>query len=122
MLGERIKFENNRVRMLRDYPNSIYFNAFDASIQAGGYNSFHEMRSFGIPTLFYPNMNTGMDDQLARCKSAEIEGWGLVLESRTASSVPQSIKELLSLKPQSLNLSQTNGAGELANSLLKYLR
>ena len=122
MLGERINFENNRVRMLRDYPNSIYFNAFDASIQAGGYNSFHEMRSFGIPTLFYPNMNTGMDDQLARCKSAEIEGWGLVLESRTASSVPKSIKELLSLKPQSLNLSLTNGAEELANSLLKYLR
>lgn len=122
MLGERIHFSNQRVRMLRDYPNSIYFNAFDASIQAGGYNSFHEMRSFGIPTLFYPNMSTGMDDQLARCKCAEEEGWGLVLESRTASSVSNSIKELLSLKPQTLNLSQSNGAEELANSLLKYLR
>ena len=47
--------------------NSIYFNGFDATVQAGGYNSFHETRTFGLPALFYPNMNTGMDDQLARC-------------------------------------------------------
>ena len=122
MLGERIHFSNQRVRMLRDYPNSIYFNAFDASIQAGGYNSFHEMRSFEIPTLFYPNMNTGMDDQLARCERAEEEGWGLVLESRTATTIKHSIKELLSLKPQPIKLNQPNGAEELASTLVKYLR
>jgi len=122
MLGERINFSNQRVRMLRDYPNSIYFNAFDASVQAGGYNSFHEMRSFEIPTLFYPNISTGMDDQLARCERAEKEGWGLVLESRTANTITHSIKELLSLKPKSLSLSQSNGAEELASALLKYLR
>ena len=52
----------------------MFFNAFDASIQAGGYNSYHEVRKFGIPTIFYPNMKTGMDDQLARCKQAEKEG------------------------------------------------
>ena len=56
MLGERIMFDHPRVTLLRDYPNSIYFNAFSASVQAGGYNSFHEMRTFGLPTLFYPNI------------------------------------------------------------------
>ena len=52
MLGERVKISNKRVTILRDYPNSLYFNAFDYSIQAGGYNSFHEMRSMKLPTLF----------------------------------------------------------------------
>ena len=122
MLGDRINFSNPRVRMLRDYPNSIYFLAFDASIQAGGYNSFHEMRSFEIPTLFYPNMNTGMDDQLARCQWAEKEGWGLVLKSRTAPTITHSIKDLLSLKPKKLGLILPNGADELASTLLKYMR
>ena len=66
MLGKRVKISNKRVTILRDYPNSLYYNAFDFSVQAGGYNSFHEMRNLGLPTLFYPNMNTGMDDQ-TRC-------------------------------------------------------
>ena len=58
MLGERLNFAHKRVHLLRDYPNSMYYNAIDFAIQAGGYNSFHEMRNLGIPTLFYPNMNT----------------------------------------------------------------
>ena len=78
MLGERLEVDLERVHLVRDYPNALYLKAFDASVQAGGYNSFHEMRSVGLPTLFLPNMNTGMDDQLARCKVAEEEGWGRV--------------------------------------------
>ena len=78
MLGERMSFTHERLRLIRDYPNSMYFRAFDASVQAGGYNSFQEMRMFGIPTLFIPNTETGMDDQVKRCRRAEEEGWGLV--------------------------------------------
>ena len=94
MLGERLNFIHKRIHLLRDYPNSMYYNGFDFAIQAGGYNSFHEMRSIGIPTLFYPNMNTGMDDQYARCKVAEDEKWGLVLEKRTPKSIRSAIRKL----------------------------
>ena len=117
MLGDRISFTHPRIRLLRDYPNSIYFNAFDASIQAGGYNSFHEMRTFGIPTLFYPNMSTGMDDQLARCKVAEAEGWGIVLESRTPKNIKSSFDKLLTLDAQRSKEAK-NGADDLAALLL----
>ena len=34
------------------------------SVQAGGYNSYHEMKIMSMPTIFIPNQNTGMDDQL----------------------------------------------------------
>ena len=97
MLGERLDFDQERVHLLRDYPNSMYFNAFDFAVQAGGYNSFHEMRNMGIPTLFYPNMNTGMDDQLARCKVAEDEKWGIVLEKRTKAEIVCGVGDLLNL-------------------------
>lgn len=96
MLGERIELSMDRVVLLRDYPNSMYFRAFDATVQAGGYNSFHETRRFGLPALFYPNMNTGMDDQLARCKVAEDEGWGTVVVNRNTSSISEGIAHLLS--------------------------
>ena len=78
MLGERLQFTHERLRIIRDYPNAMYAHAFDASVQAGGYNSFQEMRRFGIPTLFIPNTQTGMDDQVARCKVSEEEGWGVI--------------------------------------------
>lgn len=99
LLGQRIDFQHERVRLLRDYPNSIYFNGVDYSVQAGGYNSFHEMRVFRIPTIFFPNMKTGMDDQLARCKVAVNEGWGVVVETRTKKNILSSITTVQSLKP-----------------------
>ena len=46
MLGERLSVNLDRVVLLLDYPTPVYFNAFDASVQAGGYNSYHEMRKF----------------------------------------------------------------------------
>ena len=122
MLGERIFFQHPRVQLLRDYPNSMYYRAFDASIQAGGYNSFHEMRTFGLPTLFYPNMNTGMDDQLARCSIAQAEGWGLVLENRTEASIAGSVENLLGLQVPRERPQFTNGADELATLLLGKIR
>ena len=116
MLGERLPVELEGVYLLRDYPNSMFFNAFDASIQAGGYNSYHEVRKFGLPTIFYPNMNTGMDDQLARCKQAEIEGWGIVVESRNEQTIPAAVTRLLKLERRRA-ISQDDGAFELYHAI-----
>ena len=81
MLGRRLDVSHERLRIIRDFPNALYAKAFDASVQAGGYNSYQEMRTFGIPTLFIPNHQTGMDDQMKRCMNAEHEGWGLVYDT-----------------------------------------
>ena len=48
MIGNRIDISLPRVTIIRDYPNSMYFPAFDATVQAGGYNSFHEIRKYGL--------------------------------------------------------------------------
>ena len=95
MIGERLNISLDRVHIIRDYPNSMYFHAFDAFVQAGGYNSYHEVRNFGLPTLFFPNMNTGMDDQLARCNVAVEEGWGSVLVHRDKNNIDGSVNELI---------------------------
>ena len=100
MLGERMAFTHERLRIIRDYPNALYAHGFDASVQAGGYNSYQEMRMFGIPTLFIPNIDTGMDDQVVRCRVAEKEGWGLVFvagEDDLGDSINQVLN--LSAKP-----------------------
>ncbi len=117
LIGERINFELPRVQILRDYPNSMYFRGFDATVQAGGYNSFHETRTFGLPALFYPNMNTGMDDQLARCKVAEEEGWGIVLKTRNSKSIQEAVPQLLTTLSKIAPPPIESGAWPLAKSL-----
>jgi UDP-N-acetylglucosamine--N-acetylmuramyl-(pentapeptide) pyrophosphoryl-undecaprenol N-acetylglucosamine transferase len=98
LLGQRQEISSPNVRVLRDYPNALYFEAFDFAVQAGGYNSFHEMRTSGIPTVFYPNLETGMDDQLARCNVAVEEGWGVVVRRRNESSIQSAIRSCLEIK------------------------
>ena len=121
MIGDRIDIEMPNLHIIRDYPNSQYFNGFDAVIQAGGYNSFHETRAFGLPALFYPNMETGMDDQLARCKVAEEEGWGHVVKERTQKSIQEGIEMLLSESISREDPHIANGAYTICEKLLEKL-
>lgn len=118
MIGERIDVDLDGVRIIRDYPNSVYFDAFDATIQAGGYNSFHETRLAGLPVLFYPNMYTGMDDQLARCMVAESEGWGKVLKIRERDSIIEAVNDLLDRVGSVEAPEEESGAWPLARMLL----
>ncbi|MDE0954295.1 MAG: hypothetical protein OR994_06440, partial [Candidatus Poseidoniales archaeon] len=119
MLGDRLDVDLERVHVLRDYPNSIYLNGFDFSIQAGGYNSFHEMRIMAIPTLFLPNLNTGMDDQVTRCENAVSEGWGLVNLNRSREGIKQDIASLLSMNSEGLyQYIGENGADVISSHLL----
>ena len=60
MIGKRINITGERVRIIRDYPNSRFFKAFDFAIMAAGYNSFHEAIQFSLPTIFYPNMDSNL--------------------------------------------------------------
>jgi predicted glycosyltransferase len=119
MLGDRFNIDLERVHLLRDYPNTLFAKAFDASVQAGGYNSFHEMRRLGLPTLFIPNLNTGMDDQKARCEVSEIEGWGSVLSKVSKTSVEAAIVNLMSkIDGENQPIILENGAVTLVNHLL----
>ena len=121
MIGNRLDISLPRVHIIRDYPNSMYFRAFDATVQAGGYNSFHEVHHVGIPALFYPNMETGMDDQLARCKVAETEGWGIVLEVRSKKSISKAVDKLISKIDSIEESSVESGAHSLARQLAIHL-
>jgi len=79
LIGKRLDMALENGIMLRDYPNSRYFNAFDLAVSAAGYNSFHELMYFGVPTIFIPNEQMVTDDQLSRAKRAENAGAAIVV-------------------------------------------
>jgi UDP:flavonoid glycosyltransferase YjiC (YdhE family) len=67
-------------KVVKIYPVSRYLRAFDLTVSAAGYNSFHEQIGFGIPTVFLPNTSTRLDDQVGRARFAAATGVALVVE------------------------------------------
>ncbi len=67
------------VTLLRNFPNSHYLRAFDFVVSAAGYNTFHELIGYGLPTIFVPNEKVETDDQLGRSRYAEEQGLGLCM-------------------------------------------
>ena len=105
---------------LSSYPLGRYFKAFDFSISAAGYNSFHELLLTGTPTIFVPNENMKMDEQLSRAKFAEQNGLGLCLRASEVFNVTSHLELMLDpdfreeVRSQCNLLSRTNGALEAA--------
>ena len=67
---------------------------------------------------FYPNQETGMDDQSARCDVAVSEGWGITIANRDRDSIIEGCNSLLSYNYNHDNDRKSSGAIELATELL----
>ena len=83
------------VHLVRHFPLSRHFAAFDVAVSAAGYNSFHESLRLGLPTLFVPNRDTSLDDQEARAGYAADRGWALSTATLTDGSADALVGELL---------------------------
>tara|TARA_B100000579_G_C22697476_1_gene788132 strand:- start:134 stop:970 length:837 start_codon:yes stop_codon:yes gene_type:complete len=127
MLGKRISAEFERVRILRDYPNSRYFRDFDFAIMAGGYNSFHEVIEAEIPTICFPNMKTSRDDQYARAIIAQEAGCMVVIKERQMNSIQAAIDRIVEAEVRELmknnfkSIKRENGAIQIATWMLSQL-
>ncbi|QDO90154.1 UDP-N-acetylglucosamine--LPS N-acetylglucosamine transferase [Ornithinimicrobium ciconiae] len=95
------------IHLVRDYPLSQRYAAFDVVISASGYNSFHELLRMGVPTLFVPNTSTSLDDQEARARFAAEQGWAHLQPQLSVITATPLLEDLL-----------TNGRGmaELATA------
>lgn len=111
------------VRVVRVYPLAPLFRAFDASIAASGYNSFHELLRFGVPTLFVPNREAVVDDQGARAEWARDTGAGLMAEADDPEALATQVDALLDPDVRAAisavvdTLDDGNGATEAAEIL-----
>lgn len=78
-IGSEIDAPEGIVRLRSTFPMSKYFAAFDFAVAACGYNAFHELIAFGVPSLFVP-MPRNTDDQFARARWAAEEGAGRAVD------------------------------------------
>lgn len=111
------------VHLVRHFPLSEHFAAFDLAVCAAGYNSFHEALRLGVPTLFVPNRHTSLDDQVARARYAAERGWALTAATLTGGRALPLVEELLGRGPELADRARAedpgNGAGEAAAEILR---
>ena len=67
------------------FPFAKWVTAFDFAISTAGYNSFHELTHYAIPTVFVPNENPLMDRQDLRAKWASRNCVAKILRSTSSS-------------------------------------
>jgi UDP-N-acetylglucosamine:LPS N-acetylglucosamine transferase len=105
----------------------MFFHDFDFSVQAGGYNSFHEVIASSLPSICYPNLETGRDDQLARSLVAHEAGCMIVLKDRDKKLIRAAIDRIADprvrelMKENSKILHRPNGASQIAEWILQSL-
>ncbi|WP_026876274.1 glycosyltransferase [Jiangella gansuensis] len=109
------------VHVVREFPLSRRYHAFDLAVSATGYNSFHELLRFGLPTLFVPNHSTALDDQEARAHYAAQQGWAHSLDVVTVDQAKPLLADLLDRGEQMVkrvaDADPGNGAAEAARVL-----
>jgi UDP:flavonoid glycosyltransferase YjiC (YdhE family) len=116
------------VSYLRGYPLSQYFKAFDFSISAAGYNTFHEIMNFDLPTIFIPNRHPSMDDQAGRSTLAQARQAAFEVDESDLADLPDLIGLLMDGKARSFlasnsaSLHQANGAADAARLLTQLHR
>ena len=110
------------VKRLSTYPLGRYLRAFDFAISAAGYNSYHELIGFGIPTIFVPSEKQ-LDDQHGRARYAEDVGVALSLDPFTESGLEECLEVMLdpdrrrSMTDRCRELFPGNGAAEAAGAI-----
>ena len=125
LIGNRLDIGQDRLRLLRDYPNSRWFGEIDFSIIAGGYNSYHEMVEFCVPSLVIPNMNTGRDDQVKRIQASVDIGAMVMLKNPKKFMLEGAIDRIMEPEVRKImaekleSLRKPNGAIEAANWIIQ---
>lgn len=116
------------VREISEYPLARVARAFDFTVSASGYNTYHEWVQLALPTLWLPNMSTSTDDQSARARYAEHVGAGLCLVEPDDESIRQAIITLandgnrLQMQRVMADTSFVNGSAEFAELLEEIVR
>ncbi len=108
------------------FPMSRYYKAFDIAVSAAGYNAFHELLAFGVPSLFVP-MERNTDDQRARSTWAAAEGVALAVDGAADEHLEERLRQLADpgvdrqLKSRMAEAATGNGAARAAAMVVRMV-
>lgn len=118
----------SNVSRISTFPVARYLNAFDATISAVGYNSFHEAAAAGLPAIYIPNENPAQDNQLARAAFAARRGAAMLVRHNRPEQLIAALEHILiaenraAMSIAARNISAGNGAVEAADIIGELMK
>lgn len=101
------------------FPLSAYLLAFDAAVAEAGYNTFHDLMNFGIPTIFIPHEHEMSDRQQERSEWAQEHGLALSISARNPDKLDRHVQDMIDCgirrKPDDTGTRLPGGAERAAN-------
>jgi UDP:flavonoid glycosyltransferase YjiC (YdhE family) len=116
------------VKRVSVHPLARYLRAFDIAVAAAGYNTFHELLTYAVPTILVPNLETATDDQHARARFAERAGAALALPEPNPRSFADQLQRILDpdvreqMRERARAVAQPNGARAAMSLIEERLR
>lgn len=113
-----------RVHVVREFPISRFFAAFDCLFAAAGYNTVHEAIHAELPGFWIPNTKTSTDNQELR--SSIVERYGLGTVAKDEPALPTQVSDFLAdvrsgnFASDNHGLEADHGAGA-AKAIAEYL-
>ncbi len=114
------------VKRVKTYPLGRYLRAFDFTVSAAGYNTYHELIGFAVPSVFVPSEKQA-DDQAARRRYAEAVGAGINLEPFSAEGLDRALERILVTEERKVMSDECratfegNGAQQAADAIRELL-
>jgi len=108
------------------FPLMELMPALDFAISAAGYNTFNELLSCGIPTIFVPK-SRGYDDQYGRAKRAfDAKAALFVEENKIQTDLLKNVKLLfdkkIEISQNAFSFLKTDGAEKAAHFLIEKIK
>lgn len=89
-----VQWPEGRVSVIETYPLARIIRAFDFCVAAPGYNAYHEMLAYAVPTLFIPR-HVDLDDQDKRATWGHDAGVNFVSSATDAEGLRDALQRLL---------------------------
>jgi competence ComEA-like helix-hairpin-helix protein len=117
-ISEHLMLPSAVIKLAAVYPIARLYRAFDFVVSAAGYNSYHELISFQIPTAFLPVLKP-TDFQAMRARYAEERGVGIEvgLDTTRAIEILMNEPERARMASRARELTYPNGAPEAAEEI-----
>ncbi len=128
IVGSRFQnINNDRIRVIRDYPLTRYFPAFDFTIMAGSFETFHTSIHHSLPAICIPTIGIGSESRDKRIKKAVEKGFMRIVNGLSEKQLNKTIQDIMDKQNRQdmwdsvIYLHKPNGADQVSGFILENI-
>lgn len=128
IVGPRFQnINNDRIRVIRDYPLTRYYQAFDFTIMAGAFETFHTSVQHSLPAICIPTIGIESESRDRRIENAVDKGFMRIVNGLSKKQLNTVIEDIMDKQTRQdmwdsvIYLHKPNGADQVSGFILENI-